>query len=115
MKKRGPKEHSPTDKDREMVKMMSIAGVPQNDICQVLKISRPTLEKHYRKELDSAQLEAVAYATNRLMQQVRDGNLSAIIFFLKTRGRGQFNERIDMSAELKLPTIKINVIKKSDD
>jgi hypothetical protein len=48
----------PTPKDRELVKAMTAYGISQDAICAVLKVSRPTLEKRCRVELDTGAAEA---------------------------------------------------------
>lgn len=57
-RKPGPREHEPTDTDRAKVKMLAILGATHDEIAAFMEISRGTLEKHYRDELDKALLEA---------------------------------------------------------
>jgi hypothetical protein len=50
--KRGRPAWQPTAKERETVKAMTSYGISQDAICAVLKVTRATLEKHCRHELD---------------------------------------------------------------
>lgn len=56
--KRGQRSHEPTPESRNRVKLMAIAGITQDDMSKVIGISKPTLEAHYRDELDLALIEA---------------------------------------------------------
>ena len=49
---------SPTDEQRRMVRAMAGYGVPQDDIATVVRCSSRTLRKHFRAELDVAEIEA---------------------------------------------------------
>ena len=44
----GRPEYNRTESDAKNVEALVIAGVPQSRIARVLKISEPTLRKHYR-------------------------------------------------------------------
>ena len=49
----------PTDDQRKNVELMVSLGIPQAEICQMVRrpngkaITKPTLEKHFRKEIDT--------------------------------------------------------------
>ena len=62
MPRRGPGQPpwQPTPKERETVKLMTGYGIPQDAICKVLRVTRPTLEKHCRGELDTGAADANA-------------------------------------------------------
>lgn len=68
---------------------MVASGVQQDTIAKVVKISKPTLEKYYREELDTATALANAKVASSLFRKANgDGNQSvtAAIFWMKTRG-----------------------------
>ena len=48
----------PTAKERETVKAMTGYGIPQHEIAATLRISKPTLEKHCRVELNTGAADA---------------------------------------------------------
>jgi|TARA_R100001530_G_scaffold29784_1_gene23383 hypothetical protein len=85
--KPGPKGHKPTDDSREEVRRLAGFGIPGEDIALVVGVSRPTLIKHYRTELDDGVAKANAHVAGFLFNQARAGNVSAQIFWLKTRAR----------------------------
>jgi AraC-like DNA-binding protein len=47
-------EYVPTDAQRSLVESASAFGITQAEIATQLKISEPTLRKHFREELDGA-------------------------------------------------------------
>ncbi len=86
----GRPPHEPTEATRKQVKALAAYGVPQDEIGKVIGISKPTLEKHYREELDRAQIEANAKVAESLFRKAMgDGaqSVTAAIFWLKTRAQ----------------------------
>lgn len=77
--------HEPTDEQRKLVKTLSGIGVPQDDICALIGVSKPTLHKHYRSELDVGLAEANAKIAETLFKQATSGNTTAAIFWAKAR------------------------------
>lgn len=82
---RGQKPHKPTPETRRLAKTLSGLGVPQEHICFMLKISMPTLHKHYRDDLDEGMAEANAKIAETLFKQALNGNTTAAIFWAKSR------------------------------
>lgn len=77
--------HEPTDETRKLAKTLSGLGVPQDDIATLIGISKPTLHKHYREELDRGLAEANAKVAGSLFNQATNGNTAAAIFWMKAR------------------------------
>ena len=77
--------HEPTDETRTMARTLSGLGVPQDDIATLLGVSKPTLHKHYRDELDKGMAEANAKVAQSLFKQATSGNTAAAIFWMKAR------------------------------
>ena len=77
--------HEPTEDSRKMAKTLSGLGVPQDDIATLIGVSKPTLHKHYREELDKGMAEANAKVAGSLFSQATTGNTSAAIFWMKAR------------------------------
>jgi hypothetical protein len=85
--KSGRPRHKPTDESREEVRRLAGFGIPAEDIGLVIGVTRPTLIKYYRTELDDGVAKANAHVAGFLFNQARAGNVTAQIFWLKTRAR----------------------------
>jgi hypothetical protein len=66
---------------------MAAYGIPEHDISRVVGIDPKTLRKHYRDELDMGQTKANAQVAGFLFNSARNGNVTAQIFWLKTRAQ----------------------------
>jgi len=87
------KAHEPTVKSRAEVTSLTSFGITQDDICIYLGITKKTLERHYRYELDTAVTRANGQIANALYTKaVKGGDVTAMIFWLKTRARWRTNE-----------------------
>ena len=89
-KSRGKKNqpHVPNDKTRAEVGALTSFGNTQEQIADHLGISVDTLAKHYRDELDNSVVRANAKVAAKLFRKATEGDdLSAMIFWLKTRGK----------------------------
>ena len=68
----GDGEHVPTDRDRQIVEAMASYGIPEPAIAQLVGaegISEPTLRKHYRREIDTAQDKLTAKLNESIVAQ----------------------------------------------
>lgn len=105
--------YEPTAKDRQFVKLLTIVGVTQEKICEVIKVSHVTLRKYFREELTSATEELLAQAIGVLayhMKQLKTKEaLIAAMFTLKTRGGWRERGIIDSDVEALAP-IKVEVV-----
>lgn len=82
----GRPAHEPTHESRELVKSLSGYGVTQLDICNILDITKPSLHKHYRREIDLGFAQANARVGESLFRQATEGgNVAAAIFWMKAR------------------------------
>jgi len=95
---RGKPEHKPTKAKRDTVAMHAMVGTPQEDIARVLGIDPKTLRKHYRDDLDLATASANADIGGALYRQAIDGNVSAQIFWLKTRAGFREKSEVDLTS-----------------
>lgn len=78
--------HEPTEKDREQVLAMAGYGLPQTDIAVVMGISKPTLIKYYREELDKGIIIANSKVIESLfINATKKYNVTAQIFWAKNR------------------------------
>jgi hypothetical protein len=73
------------DAMRERVRYLAGVGVRQDDIAKIIGCAPKTLRKRLRDELDRGVAEANATISGYLFAAAKAGNITAIIFWLKTR------------------------------
>jgi transcriptional regulator with XRE-family HTH domain len=86
--KTGRPPYKPTDETRKQVEALVGYGITEEQICQMIGISRPTLIKYYREEIDTGTAKANAKVAQSLYQKATGDGASAVtaaIFWLKTR------------------------------
>lgn len=84
--------YKPTEAQRETVMMASAAGIPIKGIASLLGIALDTLKKHFATELSIALDKKNSDVAGFLFQAAKAGNVTAQIFWLKTRGKGKWKE-----------------------
>jgi hypothetical protein len=86
-KKRGTQrpKHIPTEKDRQDVAAWVCAGIPQTCMADLLRIDEATLRRNYPVELEHGTGIANGKVSGMLFQQVMQGNVTAMIFWCKTK------------------------------
>ena len=70
---------------REKVRHLAGLGVPQDDIAKIVGCAPKTLRKRFRVVLDRGVAEANAMISGSLFTAAKAGNITAMIFWLKTR------------------------------
>src|SRR4051794_8720090 len=83
----GRRAHRPDRSQRRQVEAMAAYGIPEIDIARVVGIDPKTLRKCYRDELDLGETKANAQVAGFLFTAAKNGNVTAMIFWLKTRAR----------------------------
>jgi hypothetical protein len=91
----GRPPHAPTPETRRTVEQHAAVGTRHDQIAKILGISRNTMKKFYREELDLGLARADAVIASTLFAQARGGNTTAMIFWLKTRGGWREASRIE--------------------
>ncbi len=66
---------------------MAAYGIPELDIARVVEVDPKTLRKYYRDELDLGETKANAQVAGFLFNAAKNGNVTAQIFWLKTRAK----------------------------
>jgi len=66
---------------------MAAYGIPEIDMARVFGVDPKALRKHYRDELDMGETKTNAQIAGFLFNAARSGNVTAQIFWLKTRAR----------------------------
>lgn len=85
---RGRPRYKPNEETRRIVETMAGCGVPQVDIAMALRISQPTLIRHFRHELDVGHIKANAAVAQSLYKTAIKGGregTQAAIFWLRCR------------------------------
>ena len=88
----------PRAQDRELVKRMTGAGVTQEQLRLVLDVTRPTLEGHCRRELDTGLAEAIDKVSQSMFAMATEGRpmhvrFQAAAFWLKCRAGWRDGDR----------------------
>jgi hypothetical protein len=83
----GRRAHKPDLSQRRQVEAMAAYGIPESDIARVVGVDPKTLRKHYREELDLGETKANAQVAGYLFSAAKNGNVTAQIFWLKTRAK----------------------------
>src|SRR5258708_25598107 len=83
----GRRAHQPDLALRRQVEALAAYGIPEMDISRIVGVDPKTLRKHYREELDLGAAKANAQVAGFLFNSARNGNVTAQIFWLKTRAR----------------------------
>jgi hypothetical protein len=70
---------------RAKVRQLAGVGVPQDDIAKIVGCAPKTLRKRCREDLDRGVAEANAMVSGYLFGSAKEGNVTAQIFWLKSR------------------------------
>ena len=98
-----PPAHTPTEKTRNEVAALAGFGVRYEDIADFLGISEKTLTKHYKEELKNGAIKANAAIAKTLFNAAKEGNVTACIFWLKTRAGWRETQNVELSGPEKGP------------
>lgn len=112
-RKRGRPEFTPTEEQRKLVDELAGYGIPEPDIARLVinpgtrePISPVTLRKHFRDELDTGHVRANQRVAGALFKNATTstetypgGIPTAQIFWLKTRGKGQWKDKQHIEVE----------------
>lgn len=91
-KKAGRWKHPDTELSQTVANLV-FAGMTQDTIARLCRVSVETLHEHYKYELDTGQAAVVGNIAQSLAQRALAGSDTAAIFLLKARGGGRFNDR----------------------
>lgn len=104
----GRRPFVPTDENRRTVRTLARYGVPHENIANVIGISRPTLSKSFRHELDLGKSEANAAVMQTCFQMATSGRHPAATFFwLKCQAGWRERERDNRFDEREPPPPKL--------
>lgn len=115
-----PAPHKPTSENHAEVESLSAFGITEAEIARYIGIDPKTLRKHYRESLQKGVTKANIVAAKNLFAKVREGNLSACIFWLKARAGWSeknvllLNEDEEKQGPKKVRVELVNTEKKND-
>ena len=79
------KQYEPTEQARHMVAKMAAFGIPMKNVADIIGVGVSSLQKHFKAELETGHTEANFMVANTLFQMAMNGNVTACIFWVKTR------------------------------
>lgn len=94
--------------DLKQVETLAANGLTQQQIADALGISARTLYNQKKLNADFAEAikkgkaKGIAIVTNKLMEQAKEGNTTAIIFFLKTQAGWKERQEIDVKSNVRV-------------
>lgn len=89
--------------EREAVILMSGAGIPHNVQAKILKIGIQTLNRNFQEELDHGEHMSTSKVATKLFQKCMEGNVSAIIFYLKARAGWKEADKLEITGKDGVP------------
>ena len=115
--KAGHPRFEPTEKQRQQVSQLAAVGTPQDQICRMIinpetnkGIGLATLNQYFREELDLGSAKSTAAVVGALYNQAINGNVTAQIFWMKTRGKWRESaQAIEITGENGGPLVAANV------
>ena len=108
--KGGRPPHLPNGDTRNKVFMLSTVGTRHEDIATVLGISADTLTKYYHDELAKGRIEANASVAETLFKQAKEGNTTAMIFWLKSRAKWKESTQHEISGNADGTPIEVKIV-----
>jgi len=95
-----PKIVNRDDSTAEMIKSLSGLGITHEQICAIVKISKPTLYKYYQEELQEGKANANAQVAKNLFKIATGTGREAVtasIFWLKTQAKWKETDVIEVN------------------
>jgi hypothetical protein len=108
--KGGRPPHLATPDTRNRVYILSTVGTRHEDIASVLNISHDTLVKYYKEELDKGRIEANASVAETLFKQAKEGNTTAMIFWLKSRAKWTESTKHEISGSPDGVPVEVKIV-----
>jgi hypothetical protein len=115
-KKRGPKPKLVlTKEDLEKIEALAGQGLTQEEIALTFGLRKTawynmiTKNPEMRERIERGRARTLAAVSGKLMQLVNKGNLSAIIFYLKTKGRWSEHKSLELTGNDKAQEIKLKL------
>ena len=107
---KGRPPHLKTEDTQNRVYILATVGTRHEDIATVLNISHDTLVKYYKEELDKGRIEANASVAETLFKQAKEGNTTAMIFWLKSRAKWKETSQHEISGNPDGTPVEVKII-----
>lgn len=92
----------PTDEDAAKVEALASIGTPEKDIALYIGISESTLKRHYPDLLNRSLTEKNLAMAKTLYQAGIDGDVKAMMFWLKTRAGWQEKTQVEITTNISI-------------
>ena len=109
-------QQNPTHKKAMIQALEKSLGVVTS-ACKAVGINRSThyewlkTDEEYKKEVEDVENIALDFAESQLHKQIKEGNTSGTIFYLKTKGKKRgYVERTEVHQETTYKSLDINII-----
>lgn len=76
-----------TNEDKEKIEELAGLGLTNEQIAKYYKVCLNTLLKNCSIELELGKAKGLSIVTGELMKAIKNGNVTAMIFYLKTQAR----------------------------
>lgn len=109
----GRPSHKPTDELRAQVETMLSVGITQEQVAAYIGICVDTLVKHYADEIRKGSMNANVAVAKSLYKNAIKGNVSAQIFWCKTRLGWREKVDVDHSGSISITSNVFEIKPKS--
>tara|TARA_R110000868_G_scaffold77213_4_gene221357 strand:+ start:319 stop:879 length:561 start_codon:yes stop_codon:yes gene_type:complete len=89
--------YAPSSTQRNEVIMMSTNGIKPHHQAEAIGVSMKVLQKHFKHELAFGKLKANTKVSNSLYQKALEGNVPAMIFWLKSQAGWREADRLELT------------------
>ena len=95
--------------DLNRVEALASRGLSEEQIAQSLGISRSTLNnrkaesEQFVQAIKKGKAQGIAYVAGKLQKKIEEGDMTAIIFFLKTRAGWSEKQVLDVTTREEVP------------
>ena len=110
----GRPPHEPTRDSRRLVEHHAATGTLHQQIAKLVGVSLNTLKKYYAEELELGLARANAVISGTLFAEAKKGNITACIFWLKTRAGWRETAKLEHSGSTSVEVRQVDATKLSD-
>jgi hypothetical protein len=115
------KKNTKRDDERLVLTFIKKAG-SVSDTCAAIGISRQTFYRWMQEtpeletEIENAKEALIDFVETKLLESIKEGNVAAIMFFLKTKGKGRgYVERTEITGGDGERLFEVQVINRIED